>query len=313
MSLTAVIGYEHPGGWSDPARAPRQARHYCERLEAGAILFFPRTPFAFPDEHRRTLLTRRQSGSSFHKNVSYAPRRDLLRGAEKGDSGEARQLQKIMRDYSATVTEFLGNFLMPYAGKFKLEYASYRPVEEAGRQLALHKRNDLLHVDAFPTRPTGGGRILRVFTNLNPSKAREWVVSDGFEWLAEQYAEEAGLERVARRSGSVLQTVAAQATMTVRRLFGKEGAAQTAYDRLMHHFHNYMKENCAFQESCPRYRHSFPPGSTWLVYTDYVPHAVLTGQYALEQTFIIPVEAQVTPERAPVRILEQICGRRLAA
>src|SRR5262249_26767928 len=34
-------------GWSDPDRADDLAAHYCERLEAGDILFFPECPFDF--------------------------------------------------------------------------------------------------------------------------------------------------------------------------------------------------------------------------------------------------------------------------
>jgi hypothetical protein len=43
-----------------------------------------------------------------------------------------------------------------------------------------------------------------------------------------------------------------------------------------------------------------------MVYTDGVPHAVLSGRYALEQTFIVPREAFVTREVAPVHVLEQM-------
>jgi len=62
----------------------------------------------------------------------------------------------------------------------KLDFASFRPLEEQGRDLSLHKRNDLLHVDAFPSRPTHGGRILRVFANINPSVGRVWNVGEPF-------------------------------------------------------------------------------------------------------------------------------------
>jgi hypothetical protein len=48
-----------------------------------------------------------------------------------------------------------------------------------------------------------------------------------------------------------------------------------------------------------------------MVYTDTVPHAVLAGQYALEQTFLVEPKALVQPEISPLRILEQIAGARL--
>jgi hypothetical protein len=45
-----------------------------------------------------------------------------------------------------------------------------------------------------------------------------------------------------------------------------------------------------------------------MVYTDGVPHAVMSGQYALEQTFIVPPEALVSPQAAPIRVLESVTG-----
>jgi len=43
-----------------------------------------------------------------------------------------------------------------------------------------------------------------------------------------------------------------------------------------------------------------------------VAHAVLSGRYALEQTFIIGLHGLVTPEKAPIRVLEKIAGSPLA-
>ncbi len=72
-----------------------------------------------------------------------------------------------------------------------------------------------------------------------------------------------------------------------------------------------MKEDAAFQETTPKNRWEFPPNSTWLVFTDGVSHAVLSGQYALEQTFLIPQSALVDPQRSPLAILQRITGKQL--
>ena len=77
-------------------------------------------------------------------------------------------------------------------------------------------------------------------------------------------------------------------------------------------FHDFLKEQSDFQANCPKTRIEFPPGSTWICYTDSVPHAVLSGQYALEQTFIIPLPAMVTPASAPISILEKMAGAPLS-
>jgi hypothetical protein len=80
----------------------------------------------------------------------------------------------------------------------------------------------------------------------------------------------------------------------------------------MLHFHNWLKENREFQEKTSKIRTAFPSGCTWLVYTDGVPHAVLSGQYTLEQTFIIPTNALVSPEVSPIGVLERLAGKKLA-
>ena len=85
--------------------------------------------------------------------------------------------------------------LTPYAGKWKLDYASYRPLEEHGRPARLRARNDLPHVDAFPTRPTNGDRILRLFTNINPAQNRVWITSQTFDVIGPQFAKVIGLPR----------------------------------------------------------------------------------------------------------------------
>ena len=86
---------------------------------------------------------------------------------------------------------------------------------------------------------------------------------------------------------------------------------RSAYDKFMLRFHDYLKENSEFQANTPKIHIDFPPMATWMCYTDSVPHAVLSGQYALEQTFIIPVKAMVMPEKSPVRVLEKLAGRPL--
>jgi hypothetical protein len=237
-----------------------------------------------------------------HKNVSYRPSEDVLRGVT-GDAATIERIQTIFRNYSAQVLEFLRQFLAPYAGKWTVDFASFRPIEEERRTLPLHKRNDLLHVDAFPSRPTRGGRILRVFTNLNPTKPRVWNTTESFEALAKQYAEAAGLREIAEDDSFLSRTV-----QTWAEKLGFSGAGRTPYDMFMLRFHDFMKENREFQANCPKVRMEFPPMATWIVFTDGVAHAAMSGQFAIEQTLLIPPQSLVTPEAAPYRILEGIAG-----
>jgi hypothetical protein len=83
------------------------------------------------------------------------------------------------------------------------------------------------------------------------------------------------------------------------------------YDEFMMRLHNTMKEDSTFQANCIREEVQFRPGSSWMVYTETVPHAVLGGQYALEQTFLVDPAAMVTRESAPIAILEKMAGAKL--
>jgi hypothetical protein len=88
---------------------------------------------------------------------------------------------------------------------------------------------------------------------------------------------------------------------------------RSAYDEFMLRFHDYLKERTDFQRDSSRIQADFPPLSSWIVFTDAVPHAVVSGRFALEQTFIVPLVALIRPENSPLRTLEGIAGQRLVA
>jgi hypothetical protein len=285
---------------------PGRGRALCGELEAGNILFFPRTPFAFPDDDLKFLLSRKQTDASFHKNIAYRPAEDRITGLDKSAAlSEVDRLRAIVAGYSLRSSQFLAELLPPYAGKWKLDFASYRPMEEQGRPARLRARNDLPHVDAFPTRPTNGDRILRLFTNINPAQNRVWITTQNFDVIGPQFAKLIGLpqKQSANPVAAAVRAIAAAVHLP--------GANRSPYDEFMHQCHNSMKEDREFQKNCPKHRWEFPPHSTWIVFTDFVSHAVLQGQYALEQTFIISRDAMVRPELSPLRILEKLAGHPL--
>src|ERR1700734_2207162 len=251
-----VEDYKYPTGWTASGQSDAHARAYCEMLEHGQILFFREPPFDFPAADQKFLLEQEWSELRMHKNVSYRPSEDSLRGVS-GDRETISRLQSIMRNYSAQGTQFLGKFLTRYAGKGNQDFASFRPLEEEARVLPLHKRNDLLHVDAFPSRPTRGGRILRVFTNVNPTKTRVWQTTGPFERFAKQYAEDAGLRKFAENDSFFNRTLQDWGGK-----LGIHGMGRTPYDAFMLRFHDYLKENSPFQANSEKVRLEFPPLAT---------------------------------------------------
>jgi len=278
------------------------------RLESGDILYFPANPIALDEDDRTFLIGQRQSDSSLHKNISYRPAQDRLKGVDAGDGADVERTHRVMKSFSDRAIGFMTHFLPQYARDWKVDFASFRPIEEQGRKAALRSRNDLIHVDSFPSRPSHGDRLLRIFSNIHPSKPRVWVTSDPFEQLAWQYGGKAGLPHpptpLTKLKGKALRTLSGLGLPVVDR---------PPYDRFMLRFHHFLKESEAFQRDCPKDRWEFPPNSTWACFTDTTSHAVMSGQFALEQTFIVRRGSLVRPDKAPIAILERMAGFPLVA
>ena len=295
---------------ASPVREER-IRVWCAQIEAGGILYFPTTPVPIPNADVEFLLGQQQYSSSLHKNIAYKPDRDSLSGIDEKSAGpdKVQRMHEIMRRYSASVGAFLAEFLSPYQRRWRLDYASFRPVEEKGRNLSMRHRNDLLHTDAFPTRPTRGWRILRFFHNIHPNRTRDWVVGEPFARVVREFAPvKLALPRAdgpVMRAGKQFAQATGIASLVPQ-------WKRTPYDEFMMRLHNTMKEDATFQAACQREEVQFAPGSSWMVYTETVPHAVLGGQFALEQTFLVDPAAMVTRHSTPLEILEKMVGSKLA-
>lgn len=277
-------------------------KEMCKTLENGNILFFPKIPFKFPKKEIDFLLKQKQSGSKKRKNIAYKPAKEFITNARGQDK---KELYQILKGYSDNVQSFLSEFLAPYKEQWLIDYTSFRPFQEKGRELRVRARNDLLHLDAFPTRPMHGKRILRFFTNINPTEPRKWITGPSFDELVQEHGEKVGLPK--KLSYSLLQVLLRKSKQMAKKL-GAPTALRSPYDEFMLKFHHYLKENSDIQEKGRKDHWSFPPNSCWMAFTDQVSHAALSGQYALEQSFLVPKDALIQPEKAPISMLERLTG-----
>jgi len=295
---------------SSASECIERSQKLCEHLENGNILFFPTCPFEFSKESIQFLLQQKQRKAKNRKNIAYKPKFDKLTNADMSDEKEYQRLLDVMKSFSYESSSFLSKLLGSYGSKWKLDYASFRPFQEKGRKLRIRARNDLLHVDAFPSRPMHGKRILRFFMNINPEENRHWITSESFEALVQKYG---GTQKLPfpiypKRS---LKNAAFTVFKKTAKTMGLPIILRSAYDHFMLNLHHFLKENEEFQKNGPKDHWEFPPGSCWAVFTDSVTHAALEGQYAMEQTFLIPTDALLSPEKSPLRILERISGWRM--
>jgi len=264
-------------------------------LEAGDVVFCPQLRFAV-DERERALFTPAILGSS--KNTSFDPASRRLGGTTA--SGVERELLAAFIDrFSIAAASLVGRLLPSYGRQLTRGRASFRPAEIARRVTTWRKDDTRLHVDSFPATPSGGRRILRVFTNVNPEgRPRAWRIGGDFEAVAARFADRLRLPL----PGFGVALALARVTKSPR----------SRYDALMLQLHDLMKQDEEFQTGSTQTAFDFPAGSTWLAFTDQVSHAAMSGQYQLEQTFLLPVDAMAEPARSPLRVLERLKGTRLA-
>jgi hypothetical protein len=273
-----------------------------ERLERGDVIHFPVCPFPLSQGDERAFLLEQRLAGRAHKNISYDPSTGKTGGFLRRSPEQAERLRALLASFAETATSWLTRTLPRYARSWQRDRVSFRPEEEATRKLRLKARNDLLHVDAFPSRPTRGYRILRLFANVNLTEPRIWVTSDPFARLLDRYKDEVGLP--SRQVLGWLQRV----RQGFLGIFSPGQRRRTAYDSFMLRFHDFLKANDDFQERSSKRFWSFEPGCAWMVFTDTASHAALRGRFALEHSYFVAPEDLVLPAESPPALLERACG-----
>jgi hypothetical protein len=277
------------------------------QLEAGKIIHFPSCPIELPPEHELATLREQLPKQLKLKNISYHPEAGTVRGLEK-DSPVADLVKTVLVNHSNRVSAFLRAQLPGLFDHALIGTCSFRPIEEQGRNLKAHASNELIHIDAGAYGATNGDRILRFFVNVNPTKDRVWVTRGAFPELFAQYRSAAGLDDVdaaSLRKGA-LDNVRTGILHAIDKLGTPVSRAldSSPYDRAMRRFHNFMKDTPDFQAAPEgRLEMRFAPMSAWMVLTDMVSHACLSGQHCLNYTALIPLEDCQRPELAPYNIL----------
>jgi hypothetical protein len=281
-----------PLNWTGPHDAALKA-HAVSALERGAVLLFPNLAFALSDDEKMFLDARVGDGKT--KNISL----DHTSGKMQASSltGEKAQALAAMIERFGSQAATLVQDLLPYR-QVERARTSFRPVQVKGRRYSKISDDRLLHIDAFPSRPMGGRRILRFFANVAPTTPRRWHVGEPFEDFARDFLPRVGPHLPGK-------------SWLYDRL-GVTRGRRSLYDELMLSLHDAAKLDSAFQKNSPHQKIDFPPGCCWLVFTDQVLHAALGGEFALEQTFHLDVEQMAEPQRAPIKVLERLSGKALA-
>ncbi|RYF71360.1 MAG: 3-deoxy-D-manno-oct-2-ulosonic acid (Kdo) hydroxylase [Comamonadaceae bacterium] len=275
------------GVGSDPA--------WTAALEAGKVLFFPNLRFSL-DAAEQALL-RPEVRDPKSRNISLGVD-DRLKGAA-GDAATQAALAQMVARFRGQARQLIDGLFPDYTAKLRAAPTSFRPMQVETRAQSWRADDRRLHVDSFPSRPNYGERILRVFTNLNPDDApRVWRVGEPFEDVARRFLPRA-------KPYVAWQARALRALHVTKSL-------RSEYDHLMLQLHDGMKSDLDYQASAPQQTMAFPAGSTWVCFSDQTSHAVMSGQYMMEQTLYLPPGQEYDPSASPLAILTRLAGRPLA-
>ncbi len=278
-----------------PELNSQEHKQAIETLEQGKILFFPELAFALNENEKHFLNPKYLAPKS--KNITYNIRSKYL-GRAAGSEPELKGLEEMLHRFAQASCELIESVLPEYKGKFVQGRTSFRPAPVSNRKTSYRKDDRLLHVDAFPSTPTHGLRILRVFSNINPNgEPRVWHVGESFSEVVKKFISQTPKPFPGKH--------------TLMKLLKLTKTKRSIYDHYMMNLHNRMKADLSYQQKAIQERLELPANSTWIVYTDQVSHAALAGQFMLEQTFYLPVEAMHEPANSPLRILEKVVGQAL--
>jgi len=295
MTADDVLHTLAVAAWDGPFPADLQCSAR-DALESGLVLALPALRFEVAADEQRFLDAASLGGS--RKNISLDPTSRRL-GNSALSAADAASLTAMMARFADSALQLVTGLLPAYASGLDRARTSFRPAEIEGRAYSPRHDDRLLHVDAFPTRPMAGRRILRVFSNVAPDGARRaWQVGEPFPDYARRFLPK--VKPPLSGSAPLLQ------------LLGLTKGRRSGYDHIMLGLHDAGKLDTAYQTLGPKSDVSFAAGTTWLCFTDQVLHAALAGHCALEQTFHLPVSALAHPEQAPLRVLERLVGRPLA-
>lgn len=266
-----------------------------EALENGKVIYLPHLSFHLNDDELSFLSPHIVNPKS--KNISYDRRNDKLSGTILQGS-DAEKLKLMIKRYSEKTLQFMDALFPEYKDHLIQARTSFRPVEAKARVQSYRKDDTRLHVDAFPSAPTKGERIIRFFTNVNPNqKPRVWRLGEPFADVVQKLAPRTSKPIPGLRT--ILQAL--KITKDYR----------TLYDHYMLQIHDNMKMDLEYQKQVPQQEILFPAGSSWIVYSDQVSHAAMAGQHMFEQTFHLPISGMKNKETSPLKVMEKYFDRQL--
>lgn len=267
---------------------------WAKAIEDGKVIYFENLQFKLSKHEKKlftpTIIEPHTRNISLNSDGS-------IKGAI-GTKEDIKALKAMIERFRNHAKNLIYSAFPEYKPYLKLAPTSFRPLDVVSRNTSWRADDKRLHVDAFPSRPNYGERILRVFINLNPKGVpRVWRIGEPFENIVERY-----IEKIKPYSYIYAKLI---------NLLGITKALRSEYDHIMLGLHDAMKSDMQYQKKSPQITMPFKPGAVWICFSDQASHAAMSGQYMMEQTFHLPVAKQYNPKKSPLEILQVKTNKKL--
>lgn len=267
---------------------------WAKAIEDGKVIYFESLQFKLSKNEKKlfspTIIEPHTRNISLNSDGS-------IKGAI-GAKEDIKALKAMIERFRNHAKNLIYSAFPEYKPYLKLAPTSFRPLDVVSRNTSWRADDKRLHVDAFPSRPNYGERILRVFINLNPHGVpRVWRIGEPFENIVERY-----IEKIKPYSYIYAKLI---------NLLGITKAMRSEYDHIMLGLHDAMKSDIQYQKKSPQITVPFKPGAVWICFSDQASHAAMSGQYMMEQTFHLPVAKQYNPKKSPLEILQAKTNKKL--
>lgn len=240
-----------------------------DSLEHGNVVFFPALKYELNRELKK--LMNKSILTSTKHYISYSPTNQAL----SGHTGNDQELTQLLQNYCAIASQFVGQLFPKYKDSLSLGHTCLITNDDN-----CPPNNADFHLDAFPTSPLHGKRILRLFTNISDlGHAKSWQLGEPFSQIMLRFAKKI------------------KKPFVLKLLLSK----RSFYDHVMLQLNRMMKADPSTQSG---ERFDFPANSSWLAFTDQLSHASLNRQPMLAQTFYLPINSLHHPQLSPLTQLE---------